>query len=326
VKVYLDSPRPDNMSIALALLWLAVGGRGPSSAVVENYLTALLREHSPGIGERYAGTFAELPQPLRDRARRIMPQHHFVIAKMFYSHWAPNDGTVNILLVADAPATRIVAYAWSPWYSSHSASFARLLQEYKPASEDAAREMVGTLALALAATGTFAVSEPRMTDGRIEVDLTWQEKLWRVVRVPFDLKRGFGDVELFNPIGGHVDKPSSSNSRGSRGRGPRVEGLSIVLHRADRTDQPDRPWHHLGSQPCYGSANSERHLWTTIERRARRHERMNVSPSILTVSAFLCASVNLGASVVRTYPPNRCDAQARFGCHALPASSAATTA
>jgi hypothetical protein len=189
--------------LSLLLVFLAAPARSQTTSTINAYLSQLLREHSTGMSERYAGTFSRLPEPLRTRAEKALPKHRFVIADMIYSHWGPDE--VKILLVLDASSTRVVAYSWSPWYSTHSESFGSILTDYHPASVEEAMTIVRTVEEALADTATYEAGPVHRLDNQIEVALSRGDKPFRFVRVPFTVAHGFGRLELINPISGKAD-------------------------------------------------------------------------------------------------------------------------
>jgi hypothetical protein len=176
------------------------------AAAIECYLSDLLREHSLGINERYAGTFHPLTGEAETLVHEAFPHHRFVIADFLYSHWEPDDGSVKMLLVLDA-SSQVLGYCWSPWYSGDSETFADVLMQYTPASEEHAIRMVRALVAAIAATlPGFSVDFVTREREEITAFLLQNGKPWRVVHVPYAPKTGFGRLKLVNPITGDSDR------------------------------------------------------------------------------------------------------------------------
>jgi hypothetical protein len=171
---------------------------------VSQYITRLLREHSPGGDEHYAGTYGPLSAPLERRAARHFPRHRFVLADFFYVH--VGHAPVRMLLVLDGDSGEVRAHTWTPWYAGHSQSFADLLRGYTPESEASAIELVTTLAQAIAATSEqFTVGKVTREGPGIVAPLLTRDRIWRSMRVPYSRQEGFGRLRMIHPVSGEGD-------------------------------------------------------------------------------------------------------------------------
>ena len=157
---------------------------------VATYLTRYLaefnnREHS--LHNQFYGELIPIQDALKAKLTETFSKHDFVIARTMYTHWVPNDGSANILLIVDKEKGEVVAHQWAMWFSGASETFYQVLDRYPAKSkEDALNKIKVFSELIVFSTPNGNVGTSKLSKNKIELELKRGNDVWRVLQVPID--------------------------------------------------------------------------------------------------------------------------------------------
>lgn len=181
---------------------LAIGQLASDNQIVEQYLESYLKKYNDRfatLNNRFSGKLTALPEELSKKLDVEFPRHRFVIAQTYFSHWSPDDGTANILLVINRRTGRVDAHKWAMWFSGESRSFCKLLTGYQNSTQKDALERVRVLAeLIVSMTSDGGVGSVRIEGGQVLAELNRGDDLYRVMKVPLKRKFRFGRITFLD--------------------------------------------------------------------------------------------------------------------------------
>jgi hypothetical protein len=171
---------------------------------VAAYLQSYLKGNSEkpsSLHNRFA-EFLPLPADLQSSLLLAFPKHRFFVAKTLYTHWMPNDGEANILIVTDAASGEAVGHLWAIWFSSGTESFNHLLETYETQSPKDALEKVKVLSQLIVSLNNWKVGRVYYNGRTITAELGGSENPWRILIVKTDRRTRFGRMVFINPKNG----------------------------------------------------------------------------------------------------------------------------
>lgn len=176
---------------------------------IASYLRNCLAEYNNrphSLHNRFSGEFVPAHEELEKSLRTTFPRHRFTIAKTYFSHWGPDDGSANILLVADAVSGEVVAHQWALNFSDRaSESFYQLLGSYPPTSRQDALDKVKVLSsLMFAGAAKGSVGKVKFKGRAITSELLWWGEPWRIMKVDVRKDMKFSRITMINARRGDV--------------------------------------------------------------------------------------------------------------------------
>jgi hypothetical protein len=175
------------------------------ASYLRNYLAEYNnRPHS--LHNRFSGEFVPMPEEPEKSLLKTFPRHRFTIAKTYFSHWGPDDGSANIILITDAVSGEVVAHQWALNFSDRaSESFYQFLGGYPPASRQDALDKVKVLSsLMFAGLVRGSVGKVRFKGNTITSELLWWGEPWRILKVGVGKDMKFSRITIINSRMGNV--------------------------------------------------------------------------------------------------------------------------
>ncbi|SRR6266404_1574947 len=168
------------------------------------YLQSYLKvnsERPSSLCNRFA-EFIPLPSGLQSSLLSAFPKHRFFVAKTLFTHWVPDDGKANILVVTDATSGEVIGHKWAIWFSNGTEPFNHILQEYQAQSPEDAMEKVRVLSKLIVSLSDQETGKIQIKRRTITAELGVSERPWRILKVKIDKRNRFGRMAFINPING----------------------------------------------------------------------------------------------------------------------------
>jgi hypothetical protein len=146
--------------------------------------------------------FIPIRSDLQSSLLLTFPQHRFFVAKTLYTHWMPDDGDANILIVTDAVSGEVVGHKWAIWFSGGTESFNHILETYQAQTPEDALEKVKVLSELIVSLNNWKIGKVYFKGRTITAELGGSEEPWRILKVKTDKRNRYGRMAFINPKDG----------------------------------------------------------------------------------------------------------------------------
>jgi hypothetical protein len=180
---------------------LQLAGRERIVSYLQSYL-AEFNQRPFSLQNEFNGEFVPLSEELVRSLQVNFPKHRFTIARTYYSHYARNEYSANILIITDSSSGEVVGHQWDIGFSGASESFYQFLSAYPAASREDALNKVKALSSLIVATGkkNDRVGKVELEGQKITVEFLSWERPWRNLKVDIGQDMRFSRITMINPI------------------------------------------------------------------------------------------------------------------------------